>query len=178
MHTGEIILEGKMKSMRSTIITIATGVVCLGVGLFFGAWQSSKLKTTEVGKAITTASSSLPWSKDDGESPFESNEYPTLKWRARVLTDAPGAIVRLWTMYEPGLKNDPQGTMKYKLTLFKATNKDAREVQLLDSMGFKLLQFNASDFHNIPEAPDIVEARDGIPCTEEQYKKARAFSVK
>jgi hypothetical protein len=86
--------------------------------------------------------------------------------------------VRLWTTYEAGSKNEPQGTMKYKLTLFKATRKDLREVQMLDAMGFKLMQFNASDFHDIPGAPDIVEARDSVACSEDQYKRASDYSVK
>jgi hypothetical protein len=68
--------------------------------------------------------------------------------------------------------------MKYKLTLFKASKKDVREVQLLDAMGFKLMQFNAGDFHDIPGASDIVEARDSVPLSEDVYKNARDYSVK
>jgi hypothetical protein len=85
--------------------------------------------------------------------------------------------VRLWATYEPS-KNDQPGVMKYKLTLFKATNRTAREVQLLDAMGFKLIQFNATDFHDIPGAPDIVEARDSVSFPEDQYKRVRDYSIK
>ena len=86
--------------------------------------------------------------------------------------------MRLWTTFEPNDKDPATGTLKYKLTLFKATKRDSREVQLLDAVGFKLMQFNAGDFQDIPGAPDIVEARDSVPCSEEMYKKACDFSIK
>lgn len=168
--------------MRTVIVSIIVGAVSLGLGLTIGAWQSSQLKSSEAGRWVSDAAQKIPIPKgsnqDGDDSNFESNEYPTLKWKAKPLSDAPGAIVRLWTTFENGPKNDPQGSMKYKLTLFKATKKDGREVQILDGMGFKLFQFGAIDFHEIPGAPDIVESRDAVPCTEEVYRKARDYSVK
>ncbi len=168
--------------MRSTIIAIFTGLVCLVLGLCIGAWQAPQLKSSKAGHWIAAEASMVPWTKvgaqKNADSQFESYDYPTIKWRPKPLADAPDAIVRLWTTYEPGAKNEPQGTMKYKLTLFKATQKEQREVQMLDSMGFKLMQFNANDFHEIPGAPDIVEARDSVACPEDQYKNANDYSVK
>jgi hypothetical protein len=170
--------------MRTIFITLFVGLMCLLIGLCVGAWQAPQLQSTKAGQWIASTSKVL-WSKggDENEnSQFESYQYPTIKWRARALPDGPESIVRLWTTYEAAAKNappgTPQGTLKYRLTLFKATNKDQREVQMLDSMGFKLMQFNANDFHNMPGAPEIVEARDSIQCSEDQYKKARDYSVK
>jgi hypothetical protein len=168
--------------MRSIFTTIITGAICLIIGLCIGTWQGRQLKETKAGQLITSATAKLPWTKatgeDGGENQIESNEYPTLKWRAKQLSDAPDAIVRLWTTFEPNDKDPATGTLKYKLTLFKATKRDSREVQLLDAVGFKLMQFNAGDFQDIPGAPDIVEARDSVPCSEEMYKKACDFSIK
>lgn len=167
--------------MLRVLSTLLFGALCFIVGLGLGVWQSPRLKTTEPARMITSAVAKVPWlkatSKTDDDSPFEEYNYPTIKWRPKQLDDAPGAIVRLWTTFEPG-NNPDTGTMKYKLTLFKASNRNVREVQLLDGMGFKLFQFNASDFHDIPGASDIVEARDSYACSEDQYKKAQDYSVK
>ena len=167
--------------MRNIITSFLVGLACLFIGLVVGAWQADQLKTSRTGQWITTQVSKLSLSKGDGkdeDSQFETNEYPTIKWKPKALSDNPDGVVRLWTTFDIGPKTAPQGTMKYRLTLFKATNKDNREVQILDAMGFKLMQFNANDFHNIPGAPDIVEARDSVPCSEDQYKKAHDYSVK
>lgn len=164
--------------MRPILINLIVGTSCLLVGFGVGAWQGPKLKDSQAGTWVASAIAKVKGSKDGEESQIESNEYPVIKWRPKPLTDGPDAIVRLWTTFEPGAAPDQPGTMKYKLTLFKATKRDSREIQLLDRLGFKLMQFNAADFHDIPAAPDIVEARDGVSLTEDQYKKARDFSVK
>jgi hypothetical protein len=166
--------------MRSIFTTVVVGFICLAVGLCVGVLQGNRLRQTEPGQLITSVASKVPWSKPGGtgDSQIESSEYPTIKWKPQQLSDAPDAIVRLWTTYAADSKDATQGAMKYKLTLFKATQKDGREVQMLDSNGFKILQFNASDFHAMPGAPDIVEARDSVPCSEDQYKNASDYSVK
>jgi hypothetical protein len=48
---------------------------------------------------------------------------------------------------------------------------------LLDATGFKITQFDASDFHPVPGAADIVEARESHPCTEEDYKKVGDYTI-
>jgi hypothetical protein len=164
--------------MRTVFDTILTGLICLFIGLVVGAWQSEQLKSTQAGQWITSTVSEVLGSKGRNEdSQFESYNYPTIKWRPKALSDGPDAVARLWTKYD-GPKNGQPGVMKYKLTLFKATNRNLREVQLLDSMGFKLTQFNATDFHDLPGAPDIAEACDDVSCPEDQYKQARDYSVK
>jgi hypothetical protein len=164
--------------MRNKIENVLTGLICLCVGLVLGAWQSDQLKSTRAGQWISSTGTkvlSLKSKTDDNQ--FESYAYPTMKWRPKALADSPDSVMRLWTTYVAPKDGQP-GVMKYKLTLFKATNKNAREVQLLDSMGFKLMQFEATDFHDMPGAPDIVEARDSVPCPEEQYKQVRDCSIK
>lgn len=103
--------------------------------------------------------------------------YPTIKWKPKPLADVPGALVQLWTTYE---KPDPQqpGKMNYRLTVFKAPNKQRCEIQLLDENSFKLMQFEASDFHQIPGTADIMEARESQPCTEEEYRRVKEYSIK
>jgi hypothetical protein len=168
--------------MRSILTTVIVGLLCLIIGLCAGTLEGSQIKTTPAGQWITSAASQVQAGVGAGESgddnQIETNEYPILKWRAKALPDASGSIVRLWTKFEEGPNKDTPGSLKYKLTLFKAIRKDLREVQLLDAQGFKLMQFNAADFHDIPGAPDIVEARDTIPCPEADYKKVRDYSVK
>jgi hypothetical protein len=168
--------------MRRILITLFVGLACLVAGLLFGAWQSAQLKSTKAGQWIAATASKVPWTKSGDQSSddnqFESYNYPTVKWRPKPLPDASDSAVQLWTTYEAGPKNAPQGLMKYKLTLFKATNKDQREVQMLDAMGFKIVQFSANDFHVLPGSTTIVEARDSVSCSEDQYKKARDYSVK
>jgi hypothetical protein len=163
--------------MRNNIILLFTAIVFLAIGLVVGAWQSDQLRSTRAGQWITLTSSKMGALGKSDDSQFETYAYPTIKWRPKALSDGPDAVMRLWTTYEPQ-KGDQPAVMKYKLTLFKATNRSSREVQLLDAMGFKLLQFNANDFHDIPGAPDIVEARDSVSCPEDQYKRARDYSVK
>jgi len=163
--------------MRTSFIAVLTGLVCLFIGLAVGAWQSDQLKLTRVGQWISSTGAKVITLGKTDDTQFESYAYPTIKWRPKALSDGPDAVARLWATYEPS-KTDQPGVMKYKLTLFKATNKNSREVQLLDSMGFKLMQFNANDFHDIPGAPDIVEARDSVSLPEDQYKKVRDYSIK
>jgi len=161
-----------------TVFDTMFGLLCLFTGLVLGAWQSDQLKATDVGQWISSTSAKVLGAKLRAEdNQFETYNYPTIKWRPKALADGPDSVVRLWTKYEAGPKGQP-GVLKYKLTLFKATNRNSREVQLLDSMGFKLTQINASDFHDIPGAPDIAEACDNVSCPEDQYRQARDYSVK
>jgi hypothetical protein len=165
--------------MGNSFTIILVGSICLFIGLCIGAEYAPELKTTAVGQYVESKISATgllkvgDQKKDDTQ--FESYDYPTIKWKPKPLADSPNAIGRLWTTYD---SKSATPVMKYKLTLFKATNTNAREVQLVDAMGFKLVQFSASDFIEIPGAPDIVEARDSVSCTEDQYKKARDYSVK
>ena len=158
-------------------LTLLFGLICLIVGVCVGMEYSSQLKATEAGRRVTDAAGKLPWAKSiaqsELDSSFEKYDYPTIKWRAKPLTDAPGAIAQLSTTYD-----QPSKSMKYRLTLFKAPNKNQAEIQLLDGQGFKLMQLQASDFHAVPGAPDVNEARDSFPCGEEQYKQASDYSIK
>ncbi len=168
--------------MRQIFITFLSSIICLVVGLSVGVFFGPQLKMTPPVLWITSQASKVPFinslAKPDGNSPFEVYDYPTIKWRAKPLPDAHGAIVQLWTRYERADEQHSAGKMNYKLTVFKAPGKHQCEVQLLDDMGFKLVQFDASDFHQIPGAPDIMEARESNACTEDDYKKVRDYSIK
>jgi hypothetical protein len=107
---------------------------------------------------------------------FEEYNYPFVKWKAKPMADAEGAIAQLSTTYERGPAGQP-GVVKYRLTLFKAANGGAREVQMLDDKGFKLHQFVASDFHQIPGS-ELMESRDEFQCDEEAYRQSRDYSIK
>jgi hypothetical protein len=170
--------------MSKTSHTFLTGIVCatlgFGAGIFYGSSQDTQCCVPM--QWLKTLGKQLPWltptSKDDPNSPYETYKYPSIKWRAKPISQSPGAIVQLWTTYEQGSKPGESGVIKYKLMLFKVPDKQSCEVQLLDEKGFKLLQFTASDFHEIPGAPNIIEARDNLPCSEEEYKKVRDYSTK
>lgn len=159
------------------VLTLLFGLVCLAVGICVGMEFAPQLKATEPGRRVTSEAAKLPWVKSvaqtEQDSPYEKYDYPTIKWKAKPLADAPGGIAQLSTTYDRG-----SNSMKYRLTLFKAPDKHQCEVQLLDGQGFKLMQFQAADFHAIPGAPDISEARESYNCTEDQYKQASEYSIK
>lgn len=143
-------------------------------------WLGLQVKAGEPG--ISSLFKKIPGVKElvkvDENSPIELYEYPIIKWRAKPIADVPEAIIQLWTSYEPSDQPGQQGKINYRLTVFKAPDKSNFEVQLLDQTSFKLLQFEASDFHQIPGSAELKEARDSVPCTEEMYKKVRDYSVK
>jgi hypothetical protein len=167
--------------MRSFLISLLVGMVCLLVGLCVGIWFGPELKWTQPGQFISSMMTRAPWGsaggQADNESPVEMYDYPTIKWRAKPLGDTPSAIGQLWTTYDWSDEQHQSGIMKYRLTLFKAADKSQCEVQLLDKNGFKITQFNAGDFHKIPGAADITEARDSHQCTEDEYKRVRDYSI-
>ncbi len=165
------------------VLTILVGLVCFGLGLVAGTAFAPQLKNTAPGRWVESQAAELPiarkLSQSDKDGPFESDEYPTLKWRPKPLADSPDSIVRLWTKYESaGAADGKGGVLKYKLTLYKPVNRNSREVQLLDRDGFKIMQFNVDDFHEIAGSADLVEARDSFSCPESDYKKARDYSVR
>jgi hypothetical protein len=161
-------------------LTLIFGLVCLLVGLLVGIFFSTQLKLTEPVQRIESMVGKVSLTKSllqqtDKDSPFEEYQYPRIKWRAKPLPDAPEGIGQLSTTWEG---TAPNGSMKYRLTVFKGSGKNGYEVQILDASGFKLKQFNASDFHAVPGAPNIMESRESIPCSEEEYRQARDYSIK
>lgn len=166
--------------MRQFLTTVFCSLIFLVIGLAVGIGFAPQLKGVEPIKTIADMVNQAAGARsvNDENSPYELYDYPTIKWRPKAIAEVPGAIVQLWTRYEPTDAASPSGKVNYKLTVFKAPDKGACEVQLLDDMGFKLIQFNAGDFHNIPGAPNIMEARESFPCTEAEYKKVRDYSIK
>lgn len=166
--------------MNKLLPIFVVAFVFLVTGLGCGMWLGLQVKSGEPG--VTSLLTKIPGVsslvKSDENSPIELYEYPIIKWRAKPLADVPEAIIQLWTTYEPSDPPGQQGKMNYKLTVFKAPEKGQFEVQLLDKTGFKLLQFDASDFHQIPGSADLKEARDSYSCTEDLYKKIRDYSIK
>ena len=179
--------------MRLVLFTFISGLICLLVGLCIGIWSGPKLRLSAPVKAIDSLIAKVRGVKTetDKNSPYEMYDYPTIKWKPKPVAEIPGAIVQLWTTFEPSSQSNqaPNGTenqagrpapgkMSYRLTVFKAPAKNQFEVQLLNEMGFKLMQFNAEDFHQVPGTQDITEARDSQPCTEEEYRKISEYSIK
>lgn len=110
-------------------------------------------------------------------SPIEIYDYPTIKWHAKPIAEPEGAIGQLWTTYEYTDDAHKTGKMNYRLTLFKAGDKRQCVVQLLDDNGFKITEFTVSEFHKVPGAEDIIEARDSSTCTESEYKRVGDYSI-
>lgn len=163
-------------------VNILTGIVCLLTGVAIGVWYGPQLKTTEPAQEISSLAAKVPLLKSmtnsEENDAIESYEYPTIKFKPKPLSEAQGALVQLSTRFEKADQANQQGKMHYRLTLFKAPEKQQCEVQLLDDADFKLSQFDASDFHQIPGSADIREARDSFPLTEEEYKKVKDYSIK
>jgi hypothetical protein len=164
--------------MRQILTTVLLAIICTGFGFGLGYIFGPQLKNTEQARTITSMAGKVPGlSSVGGDSPWESYEYPLIKWKPKSLADVPNAIAQLHTTYEWTDPTHKSGIMKYRLTMFKAMEKTQCELQLLDNNGFKITQFVVSDFHKIPNAPDIMEARDSQACTEEEYKKIGDYSI-
>lgn len=167
--------------MRRLLITLLLGFFCTVAGLCVGIWFGPQLKLTQPGRLIVSLAYKVPWTKSivppDDNSPIEMYDYPTIKWRPKPLADPPGAIAQLWTTYEWADQQHQSGKMNYRLTVFKAPDKRQCQVQLLDEMGFKITQFEVSEFHQIPGAADIMEARESHSCTEDEYKRVGDYSI-
>lgn len=163
--------------MRQFLITSLLSLLFLIIGLVAGVCLAPQIKSSPPALWLSSQASKLPGAVPDKDSPFESYDYPTIKWRAKPLAEAQGAIAQLSTRYESAEPSQP-GRMNYKLTVFKAPGKGQCEIQLLDDAGFKLMQFDATDFHQIPGTADIMEARDSHACTEEEYRRVRDYSIK
>jgi hypothetical protein len=168
--------------MRQIILTVVLAVICFVAGLGFGVSLGQEWKWTQWGGKVAAIAGNVPWAKgivqQDKDAPYEMYDYPTIKWRAKPLNDAQGAITQLWTTYEWDDEQHKSGKMNYRLTIYKAPDKQQCEVQLLDKNGFKITQFDASDFHQTAGAPEIMESRESHPCTEAEYQKVRDYSVK
>jgi hypothetical protein len=168
--------------MRSITITLLASVLTFLAGFCLGIWFGPDTKSSEPGQYMASLVSKIPGGKamalGESENNIEVYDYPTIKWRAKPLADSPSAIAQLWTTYDWEDPEHHSGTMKYRLTMFKAQNKAQCEVQLLDRNGFKITQFDAGDFHPIPGAPDIVESRDSHQCSEQDYKRVRDYSIR
>lgn len=156
------------------------GLICSVFGASAGFWLGTEVKSLEptVMSVVTQIPGADKFAKTDDNSPVEEYQYPKIKWRAKPFGDVKDAIVQLHTTYEPSAQANQPGKMNYRLVVFKVPDKDQFEIQLLDKDGFKLSQFNASDFHQIPGSADLREARDSYACTEDEYKKVRDYSVK
>lgn len=168
----------KTPLMRQLLTTLFVGLLCLVTGLGLGIWLAPQLKLAEPTKWVAA---NAPWAaslvQPDANSPYEMYAYPNIKWRPKLLAGAPESIAQLSTTFEASKNPAEPGTMKYRLTIFKAPNTQQCGVQLLDGMGFKIWEFNVNQFHKIPGAPDVMEARDNIPFAEDAYKKACDYSV-
>lgn len=166
--------------MRGTLIALLFGLTCGAVGFCAGILYSPQLRATDAGRWLKSIESKVAGtaSRAGSDAAYETYDYPTIKWRPKPLSDVPGGIAQLWTTYEWADEKHQSGTMNYRLTVFKGRDKNSIEVQLLDDKGFKITQFNASDFHQIPGSTDLMEARDSHECTEERYKRVGDYSVK
>jgi hypothetical protein len=169
--------------MVRALTIIIFGLFCLASGLLIGVWFAPTLRSSEAFRLVNALTHKLPITKTivsaDNSSPFESYDYPTIKWRAKPLAQPEGAIAQLYTTYEWNDKSHQPGTgrMNYRFTVFKAGDRKQFEVQMLDDKGFKISQFDISDFRPVPGAPDIMDARDSHEFSEDEYKKFGDYAV-
>lgn len=166
--------------MIRTLVTLALCLVCSIVGLCVGIAFAPQLRTTGVGlffQALVHRVPSLKAGTGEQESAIEMYDFPTIKWRAKPLAAPVGAIGQLWTNFECTDEQHQTGTLNYRLTLFKATDNRQCKIQLLDENGFKLMQFDVSDFHQVPGAADVTESRDSTTCDEDKYKRAADYVI-
>jgi hypothetical protein len=166
--------------MRRLILPFIIGMFCGFLGLCAGICFGPQLKRTPPAQAVMSWANRMPGlksvSQTDSNSPIEVYNYPTIKWRAKPLSDPPGSIGQLWTKYEWTDAQHQSGKLDYRLTLFKAA-KHQCQIQLLDDQGFKIMQFDVSDFHQVPGAEDISEARDSTACSEDNYKQTGDYVI-
>jgi hypothetical protein len=120
------------------------------------------------------SSSDKPNAAQGQESHFESYNYPMIKWQAKPL-NSNGGVAQLWTTYDSPTPGQ-EGNVKFRLTLFKSPNKSPHRIQLLDEGGFKIMEFKASDFDDVP-GTQLMEARESFSCPEAQYRQARDYAI-
>jgi hypothetical protein len=159
-------------SPKWVVVNPGGGIAWLNVG----APAPNAVLAQNVALASNSGNNAAPKVVVDSNSAFEKYEYPLIKWKAKPLGDSAEAVAQLQTTFEPAGADSQKGEVKYRLTLFKTANHGARAVQLLDANGFKLLQFNASDFHAVPNS-ELMEARDSFDCEQAQYLQARDYTV-
>jgi hypothetical protein len=130
--------------------------------------SSNSTVPTSVGKA------------QEKDSFFESYEYPIIEWKAQPIGGLPGAFAKLRTTYDD---NNPgrygKGSVKYRLTLVKVPSAIANPVvgvEIFDKGGFKLANFSALRFHQIP-GTTLLEATGDQECREEDYRQAWSYAV-
>ncbi|MBX9772672.1 MAG: hypothetical protein K2X29_14940 [Candidatus Obscuribacterales bacterium] len=131
-------------------------------------WQD-----TTIGKGGANQSRpSMPSIQAPLMSPFESSQYPVLKWRPKAFPS--GGFLQLQTTYQ-------DGGVQYIVTLFKVPSVPwSFNVDILDRNGFKLgsaLVFG-SDCHSVPGS-NLLQARGMVwSGNEEKYKQAYDYSIK
>lgn len=107
-----------------------------------------------------------------GTENFETYSYPMIKWQPKPIPTMPGAFIQLLTLFD--------GKLKYKTTLFKATYLPrSLHIVLLDQFGFKLcdVRIDQNDWTQLP-GTNLYEARNDGYCSEQEYRKARDFSIR
>lgn len=172
-------VKSKSGGANKFLMVTLTALICLGIGFGAGVCLAPQLNLTQLNSWMRSAMQAVSGQPPtDENSPFEMYDYPTIKWRPKPVAGVEGAIAQLWTTYETRGEGGKSGKINYRLTTFKAPNKMDYEVQLLDKNGFKLMQFNATDFHQIPGSSEILEARDSYVCDEDEYRRVQDYSIK
>jgi len=115
----------------------------------------------------------------------EQYDYPLVKWKGKRLQGSAKAIGWLTTTFD-------RGYLKYQLTLeveggliksgegvIKAAIKSGLTVQLLDTNGFRLVDFVIPGYliHETSKE-SVAEARGEIPIPEPLYQQARNITIR
>ncbi len=135
---------------------------------------ASTTGTPHKGTAKAAAKGSSAAAFKTADNNFESYEYPMIKFQAKTL-DGKGGIAQLWTTYDRPSPRE-EGVVKYRLTLFKAPGERTRRIQMLDQGGFKIFEFKASDFQDVP-GTQLTESRDSFACPEDAYRQVRDYAI-
>lgn len=139
-------------------------------------WQSnSKELLTSIKDQLPHDKMSSPQGagiQQAGTENFETYSYPMIKWQPKPIPTMPGAFIQVLTTYD--------GKLKFKTTLFKATYLPrSMQIILLDQFGFKLcdVRIDQNDWTQLP-GTNLYEARNDSFCSEQEYRKARDFSIR
>jgi hypothetical protein len=118
--------------MLRIIIFLVFGLFCALIGFCAGIWCGPQVKMSQTGRFITSQLNNVAWTnsiaQSDKNGPIEVYDYPIIKWRPKALAEPAGAIGQLWTTFESSGGEHPAGKINYKLTLFKASNRQQCQV--------------------------------------------------
>lgn len=111
---------------------------------------------------------------------YTTNLEAMKEWGTKEIGNMPDSFVKLSTKFENESGAPYSGAFKYKIIL-KSPSRTIKymglKFQMLDSDGFPVTNFLASDFYALPNS-NLHQAVGRVPCTRNEYLKIQDFIVK